>query len=1002
MLTGDLVLRHVDYTRDRIRQLVARIHDRIYYQRHPFAELRVAGPTERISVAQAQELREFREARLGDRFGPAWATHWFAARFEVPKGWAGSRVDLLWDSQSEATLWIDGKSVQGLNMTQGDRPDAILLDRARGGEALAVQIEMACNRKFGVSQNNGMNMPFPDDGYMLRRCEIARFDPRAWNLYFDAVTHLNLYLELEKDGDVSEKSWAGLLLSELNRFCNTIQIDNPSTWEKAQGILKKLYQHGNADRQFELSAIGHAHIDTAWLWPLAETHRKCERTFSTATAYMRDYPEYRFSCSQAYQYSVIKARNSDLYERIGKAIKRGQWNVVGGTWIEPDCNIPSGESLCRQFLFGQRYFQREFGIRCKEFWNPDVFGYNGQLPQIMRLAGITRFLTQKLSWNRFNKPQHHTFTWQGIDGSEVLAHFPPADSYNAMQEERGLSHVAWLRNNVKLYKDHDRANHGFMLFGYGDGGGGPTKPMLETLRRVHDLQGVPRTEQRSSEEFFELLEKNLIDRPLQIGELYFEYHRGTYTSQALVKRNNRKAEFLLHDLEFLAAMSTKPYPREAINKLWEVLLLNQFHDILPGSSIREVYEDSARQFHELFEQGEELIESIAGRGNVLVNTTSFARTDVIEHGGKLSLFKSLPHAAAAEAQPEEKVTIEQQSDTFVLRNKHLVATFKSSGELMRLLHRSSGRETVAAPGNIFETYDDTPTMFDAWDIDPFHLETVKPTPLAYSAKIIRSDPLRGEISFERAIGKSSSMKQTVRLDADSRRLEFHCQVDWQENQTLLKVAFPVNVRAMNATYEMHFGHVERPTHYNTSFDLARYEVPYHKWFDFSEHGFGCAILSESKYGGSTFGNTMRMSLLRSPMAPDSTCDRGRHEFSFALLPHANGWRESGVVAEAFAFNSPLRAVGSATNESFFSTADPNIVIDTIKKAEDDESLIVRLYECHGARGVATIRLPASCSGAHLCNILEEDLGELALRAGSLHISYTPHQILSIKMSCKPA
>src|SRR5581483_3500971 len=300
----------------------------------------------------------------------------------------------------------------------------------------------------------------------------------------------------------------------------------------------------------------------------------------------------------------------------------------------------------------------------------------------MKLAGINRFLTQKLSWNRFNKPQHHTFTWQGIDGSEVLAHFPPADSYNAMMDQPGFTHLTWLRSNAKLYKDHDRAHHGIMLYGFGDGGGGPTKPMLEALRRVSDLQGLPRTQQRSSDEFFDLLEKDLTDRPVQIGELYFEYHRGTYTSQAILKRNNRKAEILLHDLEFVAAISSKPYPHEPINKLWEVLLLNQFHDILPGSSIREVYEDSAAQFQTLFQEGEKLIESIAGRGNTLLNTTGFARSQVVDRDGKLQFVRASPHAAATAADPGDRVTIEQKSDAFILSNKHLVATFKSDGRLV--------------------------------------------------------------------------------------------------------------------------------------------------------------------------------------------------------------------------------------------------------------------------------------------------------------------------------
>jgi len=983
------LLRHADYTRDRIQQLVKLLGTKVYADRKRVDELLCAGPVGRISYAEAQTLTDFQPAKLGDQYRPMWATFWFRAKAEVPAEWKGSRIDFLWDTQSEATLWIDGRSAQGLNMTQGDRPDAILLDRAKGGESLQFQIEMACNNKFGLRAGDGLTHNADTiSPYHLRRCEIGRFDPQAWDLYHDARVLSELLISLSKEEATSDRAWTGLLLSELNRFCNEIDVADKTTWPAAGKILKDLYANHNPTHTFELSGIGHAHIDTAWLWPLAETWRKCERTFSTATAYMRDYPEYRFSCSQAYQYAIIKDRNPDLYERIKRAVKAGQWVIVGGTWIEPDCNIPSGEALCRQFLLGQRYFQKEFGKRCREFWNPDVFGYNGQLPQIMKLAGINRFLTQKLSWNRFNRPEHHTFTWQGIDGSEVLAHFPPQDTYNSEAT------VNELRLNAKLFKDNDRSDQGMMLFGYGDGGGGPTKQMLETLRRSTDLQGIPRTKIRTSDEFFDLLEKDITDRPLQIGELYFEYHRGTYTSQALVKKNNRKSEFLLHDLEFLAAVSENDYPRDEINKLWEIVLLNQFHDILPGSSITQVYEDSKQQFEEVFKQGEALVDRAVASGKNWINTIGVSRDEIIEQDGALQRVTAQPFAACAFAVPSDTATIEQSGDRFVLTNAHLRATFTNAGKLVSLVHRATNRESLAGEANIFETYDDVPTKYDAWDVDPFHLETRKPSHPAHRAEIVRNDPLRVELRFEQKLGKQSLLKQTVRLDAGAKRLEFHNEIDWQERQTMLKVAFPINARSLNATYEMQFGTVERPTHYNTSFDLAKYEVPFHKWFDFGEHGFGVSLLTDCKYGGSTFGNTMRISLLRAPLNPDPQCDRGRHEFSYAIFPHAGDWRDAGTVAEALRFNVPLRAIGR-TIESVAGIDDPNLIIDTIKKAEDSEALVIRLYEAHGARGTAKLRVNRPFKKASLVNILEEPIGEATVTGGTIELPYTPYQILTV-------
>ena len=1001
--------RYPDYTQQRLRQLGERMKQRIYSAAKPVDRILVSERTDRIPFDAAQ-LLEYRPTTLGQQFGPLWATFWFRCEAIVPDEWKGSRVDLLWESHSEATLWMDGRTIQGLNQDpeqryRDDRPDAVLLPEARGGEVIVFQVEMACNRMFGSEFKTAQRTISP---FVLDRYEIARFDSQAWELYFDFFVLQQLAAEESKDLD---KSWGGLLLSELNRFANLYDAEDRATWEKGAKILKRLYGHRNASTVHELSAIGHAHIDTAWLWPIAETQRKCERTFSTQTAYMDEYPEFKFACSQAQQYAWVKERNPDLWERIKRKVKSGQFIPVGGTWIEPDCNIPSGESICRQFLHGQRFFQQEFGMTCREFWNPDVFGYNGQLPQICRLAGISRFLTQKLSWNRMNKPNHHTFVWEGIDGSELFTHFPPADTYTAVVS------IPQLRDNARNYKDHDRSRESYMLFGHGDGGGGPTKPMLETLRRIKDLEGVPRTTIRTSSEFFDRLEADNTDRARLVGELYFEYHRGTYTTQAAIKRGNRKSEFLLHDIEFLATAAATSahggytYPTNDLDRLWKLVLVNQFHDILPGSSIAEVYEDARRDYGRIEEEGGRLradaLKALtgppAGEGWVPVNTIGFSRREVARTpDAKLLLVEAPPFCIGRRATGAPAVTVSEPTrGRIVLENEHLRATLDRGGALVSLIEKSTSRETLAGPGNQLLVYVDEPTAWDAWDVDPQHMETEKPCPPAESCRIIDSaSSLTAEVEFERAIGSRSRMRQKVRLDADSQRLDFHCECDWHETHRMLKVAFPVSVRAMNATYEMQFGCVERPTHFNTRYDLARYEVPGHKWSDLSEHGFGVALLSESKYGFSTFGNVMRMSLLRSSKYPDPQADMGLHEFAYAIMPHAGNWRDAGIVAEAYRFNVPvLFALASSPAEprSFASVDDVNLVLDTIKKSENDESIVLRLYECHGARGTAKVRVDLPFKTAVFCNVLEDDAKPARVMDSSIEVPYGPFTIITVKL-----
>ncbi|HWE10372.1 MAG TPA: glycoside hydrolase family 38 C-terminal domain-containing protein [Solirubrobacteraceae bacterium] len=944
------MIAHPEYTRARLEQVSQRLQARVYAGTRPVDEMLVSPRVDRISWEAAQRL-EYRPVELGERFGPAFATYWLRVRATVPDSWSNARVDLRWRSGSEATVWCDGRVAAGLNQHHAE---VTLADAARPGP-LSCEVEIACNGLFGR----------PGTPVELTRCELAQFDPEAWRVACDFEV-----LRCLERHPATEPTWAAVLRRQLERFCDS----------RDPAILAALYDHHNATQAPGLTAVGHAHIDTAWLWPLAETYRKLQRTLGTALAYMDEYPEYRFAFSQAQHYAWIKERDRHLWERLRNKVAAGQVVPVGGSWVEPDLILPSGESLVRQLLLGQRFFERELGVRCEEFWAPDAFGYPGQLPQLIRGAGMTRFLTQKLSWNRFNRPEHHTFTWQGDDGSEVLAHFPPADTYSSPADVEGL---------LRSARDHpyaDAAHTGLLLFGHGDGGGGPTRQMLESLRRASDLQGLPRTRMGTPSEFFADLEAQPAPRPVVVGELYFEFHRGTYTSQAFVKRANRRCEQGLHDAEFLGVARGDEDRRE-LERLWKLLAVQQFHDILPGSSIRDVYEDAERDFAALAAG----IEALIGDGPTPVNTTGFARRQV-ERGRVMA---APPYGPAYEVEAEDEVRV----DGLTLENAHLKVTLSPGGRVAQVLHKASGRESLEAPGNELVLYDDDPVQFDAWDIDPYTLATGRAAPAARSWEIVSGTPLRAEVAFERALGADSRVRQVVRLDAGSRRLEFHTTVDWHESHTLLKARFPLAVRARRATYETAFGYAERPTHYSTAQDRARYEVPGHRFADLSEHGFGVALLTDSKYGYSCYGADLRVSLLRAPKSPDPEADMGRHELAYALVPHAGGWREAGIVREAALFNAPLRWTRLDRAGSFAAVEAGELVLDTIKRAEDSDDVVLRLYEPHGGRGVARVRLAAPVRRARRANLLEDDGDTLSLdEDGAIVIPYAPHEIVTVKVS----
>ena len=1014
--------KHRDITLGRLDGFAsdAQLRGRLYRDRVP-VQLSVYSAPGRVSYAEAMH-GDYRPAQVGEIFGPLWSTHWFRVEIAIPTAWQGQEVHLLWDSTSEACVWQDGQPLQGLTgrraMGEPIRPEFRLTHSARGGESMALHVEMACNQLFGTA-----DVTDPNVLGRLRQAEIAVFDRDAWDLLWDFVVVADMARHLPPTSPR-----AGQALRAANDMVNVCDLEDPATWPEARRMARALFAEANGAGQHNASAIGHAHIDTAWLWPLAESVRKCVRTFAAAVRYMQDYPDYKFACSQAQQYEWMKERFPDLYGRIKACVQAGQFVPVGGTWVEMDTNVPSGESLVRQFLLGQRFFRREFGITCRELWIPDVFGYSVQLPQIMAGAGVRYFLTQKLSWNQFNRLPSHTFWWEGLDGTRVLTHFPPADTYN------GTATVEQVLKNVSNYKDHERGKESCYVFGFGDGGGGPTREMLERLGRMTDVDGLPRVEMRSPRDFFERCEADAKDLTTWVGELYFELHRGTYTTQAAAKRGNRKAELMLRDAEFLCAAAharrKAVYPADELTRLWKLVLLNQFHDIIPGSSITEVYEEAAEQYRDVLETAASLRNDAitalqppaeAGGQRILaVNTLGVPRREVVElprgtaavqkgaQGAPLGVVRapSMGWAVSeADDDVETPVTVahEGEGDDLVLTNAHLRAVFGPDGRLRSLVHRALGREAIesGAAANHLALFDDHPNNYDAWDVDVFHTEKRWEVGPATDARVIESGPLRVAVEFAYELGSASHMKQTVRLDALSPRLEFWCEVDWHEAHKFLKVEFPLSVRSMQATYEAQFGHVQRPTHFNTSWDLARFEVCAQRWADLSEAGFGVALLNDGKYGHATHGNVMRLSLLRSPKSPDPEADMGRHAFAYALLPHTGSPLEAGVIEQAYAFNVPLlvRATGAEAGEEdpIFHVTPSSVVIDTVKKAEDSDAVVVRLYEAHGGRGRARLLTSLRVKSASLCNLLEEEDEPLACDGHSVGFGVSPFRIVPVKL-----
>ncbi|KAI2786300.1 Alpha-mannosidase [Penicillium oxalicum] len=977
---------------------------------------------------------EFRPTKVGESFGPSWSTHWFRIHLTVPSHLLRKeRLEFHWDANNEGMVWTEkGHPLQGLT-GGGERTEWIIPDAWRDGKTHVFYIEMACNGMFGNAPGgDSIQPPNPNKYYQLSKAQIVAVNLEARALYYDFWIIGDAAREFPGD------SWEA---HEANVVANAM-MDAFIAGDGSQESIKearKIAQRYLGDKVDSAAvyaedtspfvfAIGQCHIDTCWLWPWAETKRKVARSWSNQCDLMERYPEHRFAVSQAQQFKWLEQYYPSVFDRVKRWVRKGHFQPIGGSWVEHDTNMPSGESLVRQFLYGQRFFESRFGKRASTFWLPDTFGYSAQIPQICRLAGMNRFFTQKLSWNNINNFPHTTFQWVALDGSQVLCHMPPSETYTAE------AHFGDLKRSITQHKSMDQDKSSLLVFGKGDGGGGPTFEHLEKLRRCRGLSdkvgSLPRVKMGDSvDDFFERLERKAAagtNFATWYGELYFELHRGTYTTQANNKRNNRKSEFRLREIELLATLATLrgldknyKYPKKEIDQIWEGTLLCQFHDCLPGSSIEMCYDDSDELYSEMFQIAKRLRnEALAALGLngtqtlMALNTLPWPRSEVVKvpaplvaaHGSKFALIDGptgvIP-CKPVQISAASRVTVSEiRPGVFRLENGKLRVDVED-GVIFSLFDIDAQREVIPKGGKAGQLviFDDKPLYWQAWDVEVFHLESRKELKSGKTS-IVENYPELVTVATKTQISDKSSCMTYISLQASSSSdlsmVSIVCEVEWFETMKFLKVEFPVDVTSTEASYETQYGIVRRPTHYNTSWDMAKFEVCCHKWADLSEHGYGVSILNDSKYGFATCGNMMRLSLLRSPKAPDAHADMGRHHITYGILPHA-GNLDARTVRAGYNFNHPLvveqaGALTSKCSDVFASLSvqgNPSVIMDTVKRGEDDEdistggiptrpgkSIVLRVYESMGGKARASIHSSLPVKRVWKCNVLEDDQEEL--------------------------
>lgn len=994
----------------KIRQYTKIVEENIYKNKQTVENVVTCACDYKVSN-NIPDLSEMAPFKNGGDWGNGYDTHaWF--RFSVtPK--TDNAVLIVktdksgWDAcNPQFILYVNGKVAQGLDVNHREFPleKGVTADIALYGYT-SFTVE---NAKLFVSVGElceGAQALFYDISYPLgmlsylndETIEYAKIVDYLWK----AVSMLSLY-------EVGSEEFY-------------------SSCADAHAFLQKEFYEGYCTEQKATTVgIGHTHIDCAWLWTLRQTREKVQRSFSTVLELMRRYPEYKFMSSQALLYKYMKEEQPEMYEEITERIKEGRWECEGSMWVEADCNLSSGESLIRQVVYGKNFFKDEFGVENKVLWLPDVFGYTAALPQILKKSGVDWFVTQKISWNDTNRMPYDTFRWVGIDGTAINTHFITATDDNGGKSNKLCTYVGhtgakMVNGTYKRMSQKNLSDEALLTFGHGDGGGGPTAGHLELARRAaYGVPGSPNLKIEFAGDYLNRLGKNIENRtdvPVWNGELYLEFHRGTYTSIAKNKRNNRKSEFLFQDAELLGvsanALLNEPFPKAKLREGWEDILTNQFHDIIPGSSIKEVYDQSDADYAKIKKIGDGIADGVRSRiaknidakhGYVVFNPHSFNTEGLVKVGDK-TLFtkeKISPKGYLATKDFLDTNTIKVEGKT--VETSHLRVTFDENWQMVSVFDKRACREVLKQGqiGNELRVYADYPDTYDAWEWQPYSREEYKTITEVSSVEFV-DDGVRKGIVIVRPFMKST-IKQTIWFYETVCRIDFDTTVDWHNRHQMLKTAFPVDVNTSKATYEIQFGTVERPTHMNTSWDSARFEVCAHKYADVSEGGYGVSLMNDCKYGHDIHDGVMQLSLLRSSTYPDTEADQGESSFAYSIVPHNCSFNECDVAKQAYYFNYPMVAVEATgekdsvpTSFSAISLNCENVICETVKQAEKSEDTIVRLYESANVRTDLEVTFGIDAKEVYLCDMMENDLQKLDLKDGKVSLKVGGFEIVTLKL-----